>query len=70
MPIERLRPAVYPPDAGAAWDELLRFRHFLRHAYAVPLVPERLRVNAERFARAVAPTEPHIHAIADALFAD
>jgi len=37
-PIARLRPAVYPAEAQADWEALLRFRHFLRHAYGVPWI--------------------------------
>jgi hypothetical protein len=69
-PIERVRPALYPPQAASAWDQLLRFRHFLRHAYAVPLDPERLRANVARLTQAVDETAPYVEALAGALLAD
>jgi hypothetical protein len=37
-----IRPAVIDEKAHAKLDELLRFRHFFRTAYGVPLDPERL----------------------------
>jgi hypothetical protein len=52
-----LRPPVFPPEAQADWDGLLRFRHFLRHAYVVDLGPSDLAVNLARLDRAVAATE-------------
>ena len=62
-----LRPALYPPDAARDWDALLRFRHFLRHADAATLDPERLRLNAERLGRAVAATDPYVASLRAAL---
>ena len=43
--------------AQANWDGLLRFRHFLRHAYVVDLSPSDLALNRARLDRAVAATE-------------
>jgi hypothetical protein len=37
-----IRPAVIDEKAYAKLEELLRFRHFFRTAYGVPLDPERL----------------------------
>lgn len=37
-----LRPAVLPSDMAADVDELLRFRHVVRHNYAFALEPERV----------------------------
>ena len=37
-----LRPAVIDDETYAALDELRRFRHLFRHAYAVKLDPQRL----------------------------
>ena len=37
-----IRPAVIDGEAYARLDEMLRFRHFFRTAYGVPLDPERL----------------------------
>jgi hypothetical protein len=36
-PLPRVRPAIVPELAERNWEELLGFRHFLRHAYAVEL---------------------------------
>lgn len=41
LEIPQLRPAILPRSARAA-DELRRFRHFVRHAYAAPLDPARV----------------------------
>lgn len=57
-------------DVESDWEALLRFRHFLRHAYAVPLDPDRLRSNVGRLALAVAGTAPAIEAIVVALTAE
>lgn len=62
-----VRPAVVPAEAGGEWEALLGFRHFLRHAYAVPLDPGRLRTNAERLDRAVTTTGPAVAALLEAL---
>lgn len=42
LAIEDVRPAVPSMQTVAGWRELLAFRHFFRHAYAVDLDPERL----------------------------
>ena len=52
-----LRPPLFPAEAHADWDALLRFRHFLRHAYVVDLDPSKLVVNLDRLDRAVAATD-------------
>lgn len=67
QPVAGLRPAVYPDEVALDWDELLRFRHFLRHAYTVSLDPQRLTGNLQRLVRAVAATEPFIEALLEAL---
>jgi hypothetical protein len=69
-PVPGLRPAVFPPTVASEWDALLRFRHFLRHAYAVGLAAAKLRANVERLARAVAATEPGVAALIAALRAE
>jgi hypothetical protein len=66
-PVAELRPAVYPSSVYQDWDELLRFRHFLRHAYVVELDPEKLTANLQRLERAVAATDPHVAALIRAL---
>lgn len=65
-----LRPPVYPQDAADDWEALLRFRHFLRHAYAVELNPDRLRANAQRLDRAVGATARYVRALVSSLEAD
>lgn len=42
LDIEGIRPAVLSRESVAALRELLAFRHFFRHAYAVEFDPERL----------------------------
>ena len=59
-PLPGIRPAVVAPESERDWGELLGFRHFLRHAYAANLDPERLQKNVERLTRAVLATEPFI----------
>ncbi len=56
-PLPTLRPPLVPEDRREPARELLRFRHFLRHAYAIRFDPERmrpavdaLRVHHEAFA--------------------
>lgn len=67
MAIPGLRPALFPPEAHADWDALLRFRHFLRHAYVVDLDPGKLALNRERLDRAVALTQPWLAGVLSAL---
>jgi hypothetical protein len=62
-----LRPAVFPPESLADWDAVLRFRHFLRHAYVITLDPEKLRGNVARLERAVASTEPWLDVLLKAI---
>jgi hypothetical protein len=66
-PIPRLRTAIVPAAAADDWSELLGFRHFLRHAYAVDLDSGRLAKNAARLEQAVTLTEPSIVAFLSAL---
>jgi hypothetical protein len=66
-PLANLRPAVYPSSVAREWDELLRFRHFLRHAYVLELDAEKLAANLKRLERAVAATDPYIAALVQAL---
>jgi uncharacterized protein YutE (UPF0331/DUF86 family) len=42
LDIMPLRPAVIDDEAYKALDELRRFRHLFRHAYAIDLDPQRL----------------------------
>lgn len=66
-PIAKLRPAVLPREALHDWEALMRFGHFLRHAYAVELDAGRLADNAERLERAVAASEATVQALLKAL---
>lgn len=60
LPLKAVRPALIPPEALADWDALLRFRHFLRHAYVVELDPALLRASRETLRRVVAATADSI----------
>ena len=66
-PLVGLRPPVFPPAARGDWEALLRFRHFLRHAYAVPLDPEELAKNRTRLERAVARSADFVTSLVDVL---
>ncbi len=57
MAISGLRPPIFPAEVHEDWDALLRFRHFLRHAYVVNLDPGRLAGNRDRLEQAVAATD-------------
>jgi hypothetical protein len=46
-----MRPAILPPALRADLVNLLAFRHFFRHAYALDLDSTKLRLEAERLAR-------------------
>jgi hypothetical protein len=46
-----IRPAILPQALRADLVNLLAFRHFFRHAYALDLDPAKLRQEAERLAR-------------------
>jgi hypothetical protein len=59
-PIAGLRPELVPPAAEQAWAELLSFRHFLHHAYAVGLDAGRLERLVTRLEQAVAATDPTV----------
>ncbi len=57
-PIVGLRPELVPPAAESDWADLLSFRHFLHHAYAVGLDAEKLQRLVTRLERTVAATGP------------
>jgi hypothetical protein len=65
--IPGLRPPIFPPEVHADWDALLRFRHFLRHAYVVDLDPGKLTLNRERLDRAVSLTDAWLASVLSAL---
>lgn len=67
LEIDGVRPAVYPKDAEHHWASLLRFRHFLRHAYAVGLDSAELDRNRAHLRSAVAKTETHLTVLLQAL---
>lgn len=52
LAIDGVRPALLRPETARALAPLLGFRHFFRHAYAVPLDPRRLQLTAEDALRA------------------
>lgn len=62
-----LRPALVPEAARSSWQDLLRFRHFLRHAYLVELSPLELLRNRESLARALTLTRESVREALDAL---
>ena len=63
MAVPGLRPSLFPAQVEGDWDELRRFRHFLRHAYPLELDPKRLSHNVERLALAVAETDAPLRAL-------
>jgi hypothetical protein len=52
LPLSEVRPAVINAGRSAELSELLAFRHFFRHAYAVALDEAELRRHAARLERA------------------
>jgi hypothetical protein len=67
LSVAGLRPALFPAEVERDWDELRRFRHFLRHAYPLDLDPERLTRNREYLERAIAETNAPLRAMLLAL---
>jgi hypothetical protein len=65
--IPGLRPPIFPAEAQADWDGLLRFRHFLRHAYVVDLDPSKLTGVRDRLDRAVAATDAWLRMVLSGL---
>ena len=63
LDVSTLRPPLFPRSALADWDALLRFRHFLRHAYVVDLDSEKLIANRARLERAFAATDEYLAAV-------
>ncbi len=57
LEIERVRPPILAAGSLAAADELRRFRHFLRHAYAASLDPQRVARVAASWLTAAAEVE-------------
>lgn len=70
LDIPGVRGAVVPAEARRSWQELLHFRHFLRHAYAAELEPAELRKNAAFLDDATRLTAPRVEAMVDALLID
>lgn len=66
-PIPSVRGAVLTRDSERDWDELRRFRHFLRHAYTVELDPGRLAANTVKLERAFEANDASVRALIDAL---
>jgi hypothetical protein len=56
LAVEDARPALWQPAAAGPLRELLGFRHFFRHAYAVDLDAAKL----ERLARVLADVHPAV----------
>jgi len=66
-PLPGVRPEVLPAAVESDWAQLLGFRHFLRHAYAADLDPDRLARNVERITRAIDATEPFVRTLLDSI---
>jgi hypothetical protein len=64
--IAGLRPPLFPPEVLGDWDALLRFRHFLRHAYVIDLDADKLAVSVRRLERVVFATQPWLDAVLQA----
>ncbi len=62
-----VRPAIVPLEVERDWDEVRRFRHFLRHAYTVELDAVRLVKVVDHLERAVAATDPGITSLVASL---
>lgn len=67
MGLPGIRPPVYPSAVEPLWDQILKFRHFFRHAYTVQLDPKLLMENAARLHEAVDATEPYLLALVNSL---
>jgi hypothetical protein len=67
LAVAGLRPALFPKEAERDWDELRRFRHFLRHPYPLELQPSRLTENVACLERAVSQTDAPLRAVFGAL---
>lgn len=60
--VPNIRPAVIPPELTDDLLELLGFRHFFRHGYAVALDPPRLQRNLARLAGVAAQVDAALDA--------
>ncbi len=67
LEIEQVRPPILRPASLAAADELRRFRHFLRHAYAASLDPERVARVAASWTSAFASVDADLDGFRDFL---
>ena len=63
QPLPGVRGPVLPAPSERDWDELRRFRHFLRHAYTVELDPDRLVPHVVRLERAVTLSDEGVRAL-------
>jgi hypothetical protein len=64
LELPEVRPAVLSPGLASDLAELLAFRHFFRHAYAVALDEERVRRHATRVATVRAQVRADLEAFA------
>jgi chorismate mutase len=67
LEIERVRPPILGNSALAAADDLRRFRHFLRHAYAASLDAARIARVAASWTSAFQAVEADLDAFSDFL---
>jgi hypothetical protein len=70
LAISGVRPPLFAPEALADWDAVMRFRHFLRHAYVVHLDSARLLATVDRLERAVACTGSWLDAVLQGLIGE
>ena len=61
--IPGVRPPLFSPEGLSDWDAVMRFRHFLRHAYVVHLDAGKLSATTERLEKAVGATESWLEAV-------
>ncbi len=62
-PLEGVRPALLTAETVEGLRDLLGFRHFFRHAYAVALDPDKLRTLREQALRVREPLRADLDAL-------
>lgn len=67
LSVAGLRPALFPAEVERDWDDLRRFRHFLRHAYPLDLDPHRLARSLAHLERAIHRTDAPLRSVLQAL---
>lgn len=67
MELAGIRPALLDHSAALQWRQVMAFRHFLRHAYAVDLDPRKLASNVAALDAAVRATEQPLDCVIKSL---